>query len=162
MTVIVSITGTIEGRTRSEVASLIETKTNATFSKSVTYSTNYLVAARFDSGKAKKAAEIGESVISPSEMFEFVDSGWFPENETPEKPAPSIGDFSIEWQEYTADEQSVVLLDYADADGVVTEQRIVRLYGFGSGSNGKRYIGAYQGRTFKTFREDRVIDIRPA
>ena len=56
----------------------------------------------------------------------------------------------------------MVLLDYADADGVVTEQRIVRLYGVGSGSNGKRYIGAYQGSTFKTFREDRVIDIRPA
>ena len=55
MTVKVAITGTLS-MPRKSAAELIETHTNARFANTVTYDVNYLVASRFDTIKARKAA----------------------------------------------------------------------------------------------------------
>ena len=55
----VAITGTLS-MPRSEVIKLIEEHTNAQFSPSVSYDTGYLVAARFDTEKARRAANWGQ------------------------------------------------------------------------------------------------------
>jgi hypothetical protein len=82
----IAITGTLS-MPRIEAATLIDSTSNARFHSDVTFETNYLVAAIFDSGKARKAAKIGVSIITEAEMMEYIQAGSFPENKTPEKPA---------------------------------------------------------------------------
>jgi NAD-dependent DNA ligase len=64
----VVITGTL-ALPRKEAAALIDSTANARFHPEVTYDTNYLVTARFDSGKARKAAQIGVAIITEAEMM---------------------------------------------------------------------------------------------
>ena len=151
----VSITGTLEGMSRKDAAELIESKTDAAFSPHVTYDTNYLVATRFDSGKARRAAKIGVDIISQAEMMEFIEAGSFPPNKTPGLPKRPTNYPEIKWVE-EFDDDAVAYLEYADVDGVVTE-RYVRLTARGVGNNGVEYLGGYDGAKFKTFRTDRVL-----
>ena len=65
---------------RKSAAELIETHTNAKYADSVTYDVNYLVASRFDTIKARKAAKIGVAVISEAELMDYIQKGAFPEN----------------------------------------------------------------------------------
>ena len=156
MPVKVAITGTLS-KPRREIAQLINGCTDAEFVESVTYDTNYLVASRFDTHKAKYAAQIGVTVISEAEMLEHIQQGSFPKNSTlmrPPHPAPNFRTDEIEWAEnYTPDR--LCFLEYSDNEGVVT-QRFVRLACKGTGSNGHEYFGAYDHGIFKTFRVDRV------
>src|SRR5579871_832417 len=80
MAVKVAITGALS-KTREEIVQSIESATNAQFSRGVTYDTDYLVASRFDTNKAKRAAKLGITVISESEMWKFISKGAFPETE---------------------------------------------------------------------------------
>ncbi|MFZ3210352.1 MAG: BRCT domain-containing protein [Terriglobales bacterium] len=152
----VAITGTLS-IPRSDAIQLIESRTNAKFSPHVTHDTNYLVAARFDTNKARRAAEIGVTVISEHDMMEFVEQGAFPANKLPERPKhPHVSHFpDITWTE-TYEPERIVLLEYQDAEGVVS-QRYVALSCKGIGSNGVEYIGGYDAETFKTFRVERII-----
>lgn len=158
----VAITGKLESMERKEAADLINTRTNAEWVKSVTYETNYLVATRFDSGKAKKAAEIGVAVISEQEMLKFIEGGHFPEIDAPElrESIRAAGGDHLNWVDVPEDEQKLVLLDYVDADGVVTEERLVQIIKKATAPNGREYIGAMFGRTFRTFRQDRILNMR--
>ena len=81
----VAITGTLS-LPRKEAAALIDSTSNARFYPDVSYQTNYLVAALFNSGKARKAAQIGVRIIAESEMFEYIEAGRFPETSTPTRP----------------------------------------------------------------------------
>ncbi len=152
----IAITGTLS-IPRNKAIELIESRTNATFSEHVTYDTNYLVAARFDTNKAHRAAEIGVSVISERDMMEFVNEGAFPENRLPDRPKyPHVSRFpDIIWAE-TYDPEQVVLLEYQDADGIVS-LRYVAITCRGTGSNGMEYIGGYDAERFKCFRLDRIM-----
>jgi hypothetical protein len=152
----IAITGTLS-IPRKEAIALIEDRTNATFSEHVTYETNYLVAARFDTNKAHRAAEIGVTVISESDLMEFVEQGTFPENRLPDRPKhPPVSHFpEITWTE-TYEPERIALLEYQDAEGVVS-LRYVAVSCKGVGNNGVEYIGGYDAERFKTFRTDRIL-----
>ena len=64
---------------RAEAVALVESKTNAKFVNSVSSNTDYLVSARMDTVKAKKAKAHGTAVISEAELMAFVKKGKFPE-----------------------------------------------------------------------------------
>ena|SRR5450631_423091 len=156
MTVKVAITGTLS-MSRKSAAELIETHTNAQFVDSVTYDVNYLVAGRFDTNKARKAAKIGVAIISEAELMDYIQKGTFPENQKPVRPEfhdPFRVD-EITWTEEIQPER-VCFLEYSDNEGVAT-QRFIRLCCKGSGSNGHDYLGAFDNERFKTFRTDRVL-----
>src|SRR5258708_10678361 len=85
MGVKVSITGTLS-MPRKAAVQLMESRTNARFNREVTYDVNYLVAARFDTDKARRAAQLGVTVISEGEMLDFIQQGAFPENNKPARP----------------------------------------------------------------------------
>jgi hypothetical protein len=149
----VAITGTLSVP-RKEAAALIDSTDNARFHPDVTYQTNYLVAARFDSGKARKAAQIGVAIITEAEMMGYVQAGCFPEANAPTRP-PHINNFpEIEWP---ANHGPGIpyYLEYEGKDGVITP-RYVLVVNEGRGSNGQDYIGAFDGEWFKTFRKDRL------
>lgn len=154
----VAITGTLS-MPRREAVQLIESMTGATFSEHVTYDTNYLVAARFDTNKARRAAALGVTVISESDFIGFVEQGSFPPNRVPERPKrPHENHFpEITWTD-VFDPEPTVLMTYRDTDGVAS-QRFVTLTCRGAGSNCVEYIGGYDAERFKTFRTDRVIAI---
>ena len=153
----VAITGTLS-KPRKEIVRLMEDRSNAEFSPDVTYDTNYLVAARFDTNKAKRAAQIGVTVTSESEMMKFIGNGAFPENQTPVRPThiPDFRTDEITWEEQFTPE--LCFLEYCDNEGQVT-QRFVHLTCKGTGSNGHKYLGAYDSERFKTFRIDRILRI---
>lgn len=149
----VAITGTLS-ISRKEAAALIDSTSNARFRPDVSYQTNYLVAARFDSGKARKAAKIGITIIKESEMLEYVRTGRFPETSTLTRP-PHANNFpEIEWS-LKHSPSLPYFLEYEGANGVITP-RYVMVVGEGRGSNGQDYIGAFDGEWFKTFRRDRI------
>lgn len=149
----VAITGTLSVP-RKEAAVLIDSTSNARFHADVSYQTNYLVAARFDSGKARKAAQIGVTIITEAEMMDHVKAGQFPETNTPTRP-PHANNFpEIEWSEKLSPGLPYYL-EYEGADGVIIP-RYVMVVSEGRGSNGQDYVGAFDGEWFKTFRRDRL------
>lgn len=149
----VAITGTLSVP-RKNAAALIDSTANARFHPDVSYQTNYLVAARFDSGKARKAAQIGVRIITESEMMEYVNAGRFPETNTPTRP-PHVNNFpEIEWSvKHTPG--LPYYLEYEGSDGAITP-RYVLVVCEGRGNNGQDYVGAFDGEWFKTFRRDRL------
>ncbi len=153
----VAITGTLSVP-RKEAAVLIDSTSNARFHPDVTYETNYLVAAIFDSGKARKAAKIGVSIITEAEMMGYVRAGRFPENKTPERPAHVSNFPEIVWHK-TYPAPTPFYIEYEDGSGVIS-QRYILVTCEGRASNGNDYIGAYDGEWFKTFRRDRFKRIQ--
>jgi hypothetical protein len=81
----VAIIGTLSVP-RKEAAALIDSASNARFHPDVSYQTSYLVAALFNSGKARKAAQIDVTIITEAEMMEYVKAGRFAETSTPTRP----------------------------------------------------------------------------
>jgi hypothetical protein len=154
----IAITGTLS-MPRKEAVRLIESRTGATFSEQVTYDTNYLIAARFDTNKARRAAALGVTVISEADFLAFVEQGAFPPNRLPERPKrPHENHFpDITWTD-VFDPEPTVLMTYRDADGVQS-QRFVTITCKGMGSNSVEYIGGYDAECFKTFRTERILAI---
>jgi hypothetical protein len=154
----IAITGTLS-MPRKEAIDLIESRTSAEFSEHVTFDTNYLVAARFDTNKARRAAKIGVSVISESDFVQFVAEGAFPPNRLPDRPKyvreSHLPD--ITWEELF-DPEVTVLMHYRDADGVESH-RFVTMTCKGFGDNGVEYIGGFDAERFKTFRRERIVAI---
>lgn len=149
----IAITGTLSVP-RKEAVGLIDSTSNARFHPDVGYQTNYIVAARFDSGKARKAAQIGVTIITEAELMDYVKAGRFPETGTPTRP-PHANNFpEIDWS-VKHDPGLPYFLEYEGTDGVVT-QRYVLVVSEGRGSNGQDYVGAFDGEWFKTFRRDRL------
>lgn len=121
----VCVTGKLIGFTRKEAKAAIE-DLDAEFSTTVTYDTNYLVAASLTTSKAKKASQIGVEVITEAELEEFIDAGAFPDNKLPDKPQREwVNNFpDLEWQELPPSEMRVKNIEYQDSDGVVTIREI--------------------------------------
>jgi hypothetical protein len=154
----VAITGTLSVP-RKEAAALIDSTSNARFHPDLSYQTNYLVAARFDSKKARKAAKIGITIITETEMQEYVKAGRFPETSTPAQPSHVNNFPEIEWS-MKHSPGLPYFLEYVGTDGMITP-RYVMVVGEGRGSNGQDYIGAFDGEWFKTFRRDRLRTYQP-
>lgn len=149
----VAITGTLSVP-RKEAGALIDSTSNARFHPDVTYQTNYLVAARFDSNKARKSAQIGVTIITETEMMEYVHAGRFPQADAPTRQ-PHVNNFpDIEWSRHYSP-SAPCYLEYEGSDGVITP-RYVTVLCKGRGTNGQDYIGVIDGEWFKTFRRDRV------
>jgi hypothetical protein len=149
----VAITGTLSVP-RKDAAGLIDATSNARFHPDVSYQTNYLVAARFDSGKARKAAQIGVTIITEAEMMEYVKAGRFPETHAPMRPPHASNFPDVAWT-VKHSPGLPYYLEYEGSDGVVTP-RYVMVVSEGRGNNGQDYIGAFDGEWFKTFRRDRL------
>lgn len=149
----VAITGTLS-IPRKQPAALIDSTSNARFHPDVSYQTNYLVAGRFDSGKARKAAEIGVAIISEAEMIAYVKAGRFTENNTPTRPPHVDNRPDVDWTHKYSPGQ-LYYIEYEDSEGVIT-QRYVLVTCEGRGNNGQDYVGAFDGDWFKTFRRDRI------
>lgn len=121
----ICVTGKLASFTRKEAQSAIE-DLGAEFSTTVTYDTNYLVAAALTTSKAKKASQIGVEVITEAEFEDFIDAGTFPENRLPNKPQREwVNNFpDLDWQEIPSSEARVQNIEYQDADGVVTIREV--------------------------------------
>ena len=149
----VAITGTLS-LPRREAAELIDSTSNARFHPDVSYQTNYLVAARFDSNKARKAAQIGVTIITEAEMMDYVRVGQFPQTDIPTRPPHGNNFPEIDWS-LKHSPGVPYYIEYEGTDGVITPRYIVVLCE-GRGGNGQDYVGAIDGEWFKTFRRDRL------
>jgi hypothetical protein len=153
----VAITGTLS-MPRSEVIKLIEQHTNAQFSPSVSSDTGYLVAARFDTEKARRAAKLGTTVINEGEMLGFVTQGAFPIIPLADRKRPCNFPH-INWTNML-DHDTAYFLRYSDHDGILSE-RFLFFAWEGIGDDGTRYVGGFDVERFKTFRVDRIEVFEP-
>ncbi len=164
MAIRIAITGTLSGIKRREAVEMIES-VGANFSSEVNYKTNYLVATRLDSGKAKRAREINVQVITELEFLECIEAGEFPENNLPDKPERKYTNNFVEpdWVGLPADKQRPLSFEYCSVDGEITDRKVVPL-ALGTASlksgNMRRYLKAEDiddNMRPKTFRFDRII-----
>jgi len=140
-------------------AEKIDASSNGRFVKSVTLDTHYLVATKFDSFKAKKAARLGTTVISEQDLLGYLGSGVFPETALPEKPVHQNHFPEIEWSKIY-DPARTYLLTYIDALGNGSIRRIVATAeGNTVGNPSVRWLAAYDGEGFKTWRFDRIKEL---
>ena len=153
----VAITGTL-GQPRSKVAELINSTENAQFVESLTLHTHYLVCAKSDSGKAKKAARWGTAVITEREMNEHIATGRFPSTRLPVAPQRPNHFPEIEWQDKVVHERC--LLTYCDAFGQTTIRTVLVISsGHTIDRPDVKWIGGFDGPQFKTWRQDRIIEL---
>ena len=164
----VAITGALDGCSRKEAAQMIE-GVGAEFVPSVTYETDYLVAVKLDTAKARKAQSIGVRIITQGEFEELIAQGAFPERSDSNKPKGSLFNSppKFDWQPLNPEQQQRHKIEYFDADGVITSYEVTPLaiaqYTTVRGSK-NTYIKAIdhtdQGAA-KTFRADRFIGKAP-
>lgn len=168
MAIRVAITGTLSDIKRREAVEMIESA-GAEFSSEVNYKTNYLVATRLDSSKAKRARDIKVQVITELEFLEFIEAGEFPDNGLPDKPERKYTNNFVEpdWVELPADKQSPLSFQYCSIDGEITDRTVI-LLALGTASlksgNIRRYLKAKDiddNMRLKTFRFDRMIGDLP-
>ena len=153
--ILVAITGTLS-MPRKEAVALIEARTSARFSPEVTYHTSYLVAARFDTNKARKAAGLRIAIISESDMMRYVEAGSFPPVRLPDRPKHTGHFPHITWTE-TFHPERIAFIEYQDATGFVSSRYVMITCKGGDGNN--EYYGAYDAECFKTYRLDRITKL---
>ncbi|MBB5057463.1 hypothetical protein HDF16_002169 [Granulicella aggregans] len=140
----VAITGALS-EPRSRFAELINASTNGCFVEYLNLQTHYLVCAKHDSQKARKAALYGTAIISEAELREILADGVFLETALPAYAAHRLDNFP----------GAPHMLTYRDGSGNYSV-RTVAVTGRGACSK-HEWIGAYDGSRFKTFRADRVV-----
>jgi hypothetical protein len=153
----VAITGTL-GQPRAKIAELINTTENAQFVEWLSLQTHYLVCAKADSGKAKKAARWGTAVISEGEMNEYISAGRFPSTTLPDAPQRHNNFPEIEWRDKAQHERC--LMTYCDAVGQTTIRTVLVVSsGHTIGRPDVKWIGGFDGPQFKTWRQDRIAEL---
>jgi hypothetical protein len=156
--VTVAITGTLRMKRSDAIYKINET--NAKYSERVWSTTDYLVAASFDTAKALNAAKLGVRVLSEDEFVQMLESGHFkPRAEQNVHPAYNriYEDDEYDWTEQF-DPPRPCRLRYKDSRGEITDRQI-ELSHKGTAPNGHAYIGAYDIGEFKTFRTDRILEL---
>ncbi len=151
----VAITGTLSAP-RKVVSARINASSNGCYHDCVKVDTHYLVSSIQDSGKVRDAAKRGTAIISERELDRFVAEDHFPPTELPNRPQHVSNLPDIAW-ETIASEPEIWCIGYTDAQGEFSI-RTVAITGFGAtaGKPEVRWIGAYDGPNFKTFRRDRI------
>jgi len=179
MKVRIAITGTLS-KPRKDIIELIQTKTNAAYHSSVDPTTDYLVANRKDTAKARTALECGVKILTEAELLAYIEAGHIPPRlayrrtdlRNPEEcnafsqkikvllpfaPAEAQqGEWDITWAEALSPPRTVVL-EYEDFDGT-RSSRIAVISQRGKRPDGAVYWGLTDSEGFKTFREDRIVD----
>ncbi len=153
----VAITGTLS-ESRKVVARLIDSSANGEYHDSVKISTHYLVATLLDSGKVREAAARGTTIISEEELRKYIAEGYFPPTVRPDRPRHYPINFpEVVWDTVGSTAETWVM-GYTDSSGRFSI-RTVSITGFGhtAADPSVRWIGAYDGPSFKTFRRDRVV-----
>lgn len=156
----VAITGTLS-ISRQDAAIRINSTRNARFVDRVASNTDYLVAARRDTSKARAASAYGTTVISEEELLQYLKAGEFPKKTHRAIQYQSNNFLSeIEWRD-TFDPPVTYAIEYADKEGEYTQRNIsvVHLCGV---RDGREYLGAYDNGVFKTFRRDHILSLNPA
>jgi len=156
----IAITGTLS-RPRHEFVLLLESRTNARFSEHVTYQTNYLVASRFDTNKARRAAKLGVRVITEHDMLSFIEHGHFPQTPLPTKPPSNWHPIDLDALEYEIIERfpepRIYYLKYKDHSGNESERFLLAMERVRGGTH--EYVAGYDQEHYKTFRIDRIESI---
>ena len=152
----VAITGALS-IPRAEAARLINTSKNAQFVTSVTYHTSYLVSALPDSQKVRKAREIGVTIISEAQLFDYLKHGMFPPVKAHEYHRPAPPPFDVDWTTTYAVPRHV-LIKYTDADQQYSE-REAEVFAEGKSPAGITYFNILDEEGFKTFRADRIVEM---
>lgn len=153
----VAITGTLS-EPRAVIAAKINATTNARFVERVAFDTDFLIAARHDTGKAKAAVVNGTLILSESQLDEYLNVGEFPWHERKSSASHGAGFHisDIVWKEKFP-EPVQCRLQYADQQGKFMEMEVAVVFPLGIHPNGHEYVGAYSDGGFKTLRKDRVI-----
>ena len=151
----VAITGTLS-KPREEFATRIDSTSNARFVTKVAGDTDYLVAARFDTAKARKAAIFGATIITEQDLESFLTDGYFPPRAHRDTHVSNWPE--ITWTEVVADPY-IYLVEYEDAGGDKSI-RYVTVTMRGRNQQGIEYFEAFDGLAKKTFRVDRVISMK--
>lgn len=124
----------------------------------MTYDTNYLVASRFDTSKARRAAQIGVKVVNEEELMTFVEQGDFLVVPTPVRPPSNWHPVDLDAIEYETIEQfpqpRICYLKYRDSAGEESERFILAMERVRGGSH--EYLAGYDHETYKIFRLDRI------
>ena len=126
----------------------------------MTYTTNYLVAARFDTNKAKRAAKIGVKVITEAGSMSFIERGVpsTSSNKTEIRLAPTGSGNAIHYETIEQfPEPRVYYLKYEGSTGVISERFILAVDRVKGGSH--EYLGGFDHGTQKTFRYDRILEM---
>jgi len=156
------VTGTLKGMTQEEAYDHIRAIGCEPWDR-VTYDTDYLVATTLNSTKARRAAEIGVTVITQGEFEEFLAEKGFPVTPGAVRPRPSFP--QIPWEPLPADQQPEMGITYHDSDGVVTDRRIrVTATGSLTSATGlvREFVKAIELEigAVRTFRKDRILEVR--
>jgi hypothetical protein len=154
----VAITGTLR-EPRAQVAIKINSTKNARFVERVFLDTDFLVAARGDTAKARAAAQNGTIVLTEQQLCEYLKSGEFPHHERKYTHAGfNFDESAIVWGE-TYHPPVPCRLEYADSAGEYSERTIEVLHPSGKHPNGNEYLAAYEDSQIKTFRKDRILKL---
>lgn len=165
----ISITGALVGYTRQEAADMIASAM-AEFSPGVNHATDYLVATKLDTSKARKAQSIGVRIITQGEFEEFVAAGSFPVRADTNKPKGSMFNSppELDWHPVPLEDRRIFNFEYCDADGVIT-QRVITPLAVASYTSVKGLRNAYlkatdhsENQEVRTFRADRIIGQLPS
>jgi hypothetical protein len=151
----VAVTGALS-EPRARIAELIDATSNGKFVEDVNLATSYLVCEKHDSKKAKKAAKYGTTVIGEAELREILKANTFPDVALPDYTPHHPNNFPLITWTHVYEPPKRFLLTYEDVNGHRSIRTIVAT---GTGSDGRYdYLGGYDGPTFKTFRNDRIIE----
>jgi hypothetical protein len=152
--VTVAITGDLSVP-REEAIVRVNATDNGRYVSKVAMNTDYLIAVRFDTVKARRAAAFGTVVIDESDFNEYLEANHFPRRRARKE---AHGHWpTIEWIR-EVDVPVLQYLKYQASNGKVTE-RFIEITRHGSGPNGDAIFEAFDGLGVKTFREDRVIKL---
>jgi hypothetical protein len=154
----VAITGTLS-EPRAQVAIKINSTKNARFVERVAGNTDYLVAARHDTAKARAAAQNGTVVLTEQQLTEYLESGEFPHHQRRYTYSGfNFDESEIVWAE-TLDPPLRCRLEYADSAGEHSKRTIDVLHPSGIHPNGREYMAAFEDGQLKTFRKDRILKL---
>jgi len=154
----VAITGTLRDP-RAQIVIKINSTKNARFVEGVLLDTDFLVAARGDTAKARAAAQNGTIVLTEQQLCEYLKSGEFPHHERKYTHGGfNFDESAIVWEE-TYHPAVPCRLEYADGAGEYSERTIEVLHPSGKHPNGNKYLAAYEAGQIKTFRKDRILKL---
>ena len=150
----VAITGELS-QPRAEVVAMLEKLSNVHFVTRVAGDTDYLIAARFDTAKARKAAVSGTTIITEEDCKKFIEAGAFPVRKHRNTHVSNWPE--ITWTE-VYENPDLCFLKYTEQTGEISARYVIPLRR-GHGQTGREYFEGFDGLSRKTFRLDRIVSI---